>query len=223
MIVVGDVGPDTLTPQMQQFLAAAVRDKGATLITIAGQRSMPEKYTGSCAWRNCSPSRCARSMTRPRSTGTPRRASCPKVPPPPACLCWCSSAPTPPATAWPGKKCPCGTGTARYTEANPPPPSPGPWAIRQPPGRTGFRLATGASSPTPSAPLPRPTATPFCPRCRWVWAIRFTCRPIKPGAPPGGETEPPRPLLGAGAQLGRWLGLPAGGKYVRFVAPITDL
>ncbi len=47
VIVLGDVGPDVLTPQMQQFIASAVRDKGATLITIAGQRSMPEKFAAS--------------------------------------------------------------------------------------------------------------------------------------------------------------------------------
>ena len=47
VIVVGDVGPETLPPRMQQFLAATVRDKGATLITIAGQHAMPEKFAGS--------------------------------------------------------------------------------------------------------------------------------------------------------------------------------
>ncbi|HEY4329250.1 MAG TPA: hypothetical protein VGN88_05905 [Phycisphaerae bacterium] len=47
VIVLGDVGPDLLTPQMQQFIASAVRDKGSTLITIAGQRAMPAKYADS--------------------------------------------------------------------------------------------------------------------------------------------------------------------------------
>ena len=47
VIVVGDVGPETLTAQMQQFIAATVRDKGSTLITIAGQRAMPERFAGS--------------------------------------------------------------------------------------------------------------------------------------------------------------------------------
>ncbi len=47
LIVVGDVGPEVITPQMQQFIAAAVRDKGATVVAIAGQRSMPAKYGNS--------------------------------------------------------------------------------------------------------------------------------------------------------------------------------
>lgn len=47
VIVIGDVSPDTLKPQMQQFIATAVRDKGSTLITIAGQRHMPAAYVGS--------------------------------------------------------------------------------------------------------------------------------------------------------------------------------
>lgn len=44
LIVLGDVGPETLTAEMQQYIATTVRDKGATLITIAGQRSMPERF-----------------------------------------------------------------------------------------------------------------------------------------------------------------------------------
>jgi hypothetical protein len=47
LIILGDIGPDTLTAPMQQYLAATVRDKGATLITIAGQQSMPGGYGGS--------------------------------------------------------------------------------------------------------------------------------------------------------------------------------
>lgn len=43
-IVLGDVGPDVLSAQQQQFIAAAVRDKGATLVTIAGQHHMPAQY-----------------------------------------------------------------------------------------------------------------------------------------------------------------------------------
>ncbi|HVT83013.1 MAG TPA: VWA domain-containing protein, partial [Phycisphaerae bacterium] len=45
LIVLGDVGPEVITPPMQQFIASAVRDKGSTVIAIAGQRSMPSKYT----------------------------------------------------------------------------------------------------------------------------------------------------------------------------------
>jgi hypothetical protein len=47
VIVLGDVAPEILTPQMQQYIAATVRDKGATLITIAGQHSMPERFANS--------------------------------------------------------------------------------------------------------------------------------------------------------------------------------
>jgi hypothetical protein len=44
IIILGDVSPESLPPQSQQFIAAAVRDKGATLITIAGAHSMPMRY-----------------------------------------------------------------------------------------------------------------------------------------------------------------------------------
>jgi hypothetical protein len=47
IVVLGDIAPDLLPPQSQQFIAAAVRDKGTTLITIAGQRSMPAKFANS--------------------------------------------------------------------------------------------------------------------------------------------------------------------------------
>jgi hypothetical protein len=44
LIILGDISPDTLSNEQQQFIASAVRDKGATLITIAGQRHMPEQF-----------------------------------------------------------------------------------------------------------------------------------------------------------------------------------
>ena len=44
LIILGDIPPDTLSNDQQQFIASAVRDKGATLITIAGQRHMPEQF-----------------------------------------------------------------------------------------------------------------------------------------------------------------------------------
>jgi hypothetical protein len=44
LIILGDIPPDTLSPEQQQFIASAVRDKGATLITIAGQRHMPDQF-----------------------------------------------------------------------------------------------------------------------------------------------------------------------------------
>ena len=46
LIVLGDVGPETLDAQTQQFIAAAVRDKGATLICIAGPANMPQRFAG---------------------------------------------------------------------------------------------------------------------------------------------------------------------------------
>jgi hypothetical protein len=46
LIVLGDVPPDQLPIAAQQFIASAVRDKGATLITIAGQKYMPGAYAG---------------------------------------------------------------------------------------------------------------------------------------------------------------------------------
>ncbi len=47
IIVLGDVSSDVLNVQAQQNIAAAVRDKGATLITIAGERHMPADFTRS--------------------------------------------------------------------------------------------------------------------------------------------------------------------------------
>jgi hypothetical protein len=46
LIVLGDVPPEKLPVSAQQFIAAAVRDKGSTLITIAGQKFMPGAYAG---------------------------------------------------------------------------------------------------------------------------------------------------------------------------------
>ncbi|MGN6370050.1 MAG: hypothetical protein ACTHN5_17475 [Phycisphaerae bacterium] len=44
LIILGDVGPDTLPNEAQQFIAAAVRDKGSTLISIAGHHHMPGEF-----------------------------------------------------------------------------------------------------------------------------------------------------------------------------------
>lgn len=44
VIILGDLTPERLTPAQWQFLEAAVRDKGATLILIAGRRSMPARF-----------------------------------------------------------------------------------------------------------------------------------------------------------------------------------
>jgi hypothetical protein len=41
LIILGDISPNTLSNTQQQYIAAAVRDKGSTLITIAGERYMP--------------------------------------------------------------------------------------------------------------------------------------------------------------------------------------
>lgn len=46
LIVLGDVPPEKLPVSAQQYIAAAVRDKGTTLITIAGQKYMPGAYAG---------------------------------------------------------------------------------------------------------------------------------------------------------------------------------
>ena len=47
LIIIGDVSPARLSAAQQQFIAAAVRDKGTTLITIAGQRHMPASFMDS--------------------------------------------------------------------------------------------------------------------------------------------------------------------------------
>ncbi len=44
LIVLGDISPDTLSNAQQQYLAAAVRDRGTTLIVIAGQHNMPDSF-----------------------------------------------------------------------------------------------------------------------------------------------------------------------------------
>jgi hypothetical protein len=44
LIILGDIPPETLSNEQQQFIASAVRDKGTTLITLAGQRHMPEQF-----------------------------------------------------------------------------------------------------------------------------------------------------------------------------------
>ncbi len=45
LIILGDIPPETLSNEQQQFIASAVRDKGATLIAIAGQHHMPEQFS----------------------------------------------------------------------------------------------------------------------------------------------------------------------------------
>jgi len=47
LIILGDIAPAKLSAAQQQFIAAAVRDKGTTLITIAGQRHMPADFADS--------------------------------------------------------------------------------------------------------------------------------------------------------------------------------
>jgi hypothetical protein len=44
LIVLGDIAPDALPVAQQQQIAAAVRDRGATLIVLAGQQHMPADY-----------------------------------------------------------------------------------------------------------------------------------------------------------------------------------
>ncbi|HUO10793.1 MAG TPA: hypothetical protein VM008_21000 [Phycisphaerae bacterium] len=76
LIVLGDVGPETLSAEAQQFIAAAVRDKGSTLITIAGRHNMPGAFanlplgavlpvTGNPQWDDAAIARHTRSGFRP--------------------------------------------------------------------------------------------------------------------------------------------------------------
>ena len=44
VIILGDIGPDVLTPEMQTSLAECVQDRGALLVTIAGPRAMPHAF-----------------------------------------------------------------------------------------------------------------------------------------------------------------------------------
>jgi len=46
-IVLGDISPTILPSAQQQLIAAAVRDRGATLIVIAGQNAMPQSFANS--------------------------------------------------------------------------------------------------------------------------------------------------------------------------------
>ena len=44
VVILGDVGPDVLTPPMQTNLAECVADRGALLVAIAGPRAMPHAF-----------------------------------------------------------------------------------------------------------------------------------------------------------------------------------
>jgi hypothetical protein len=44
MIVIGDVAPESLSAEAQRNIAAAVRDRGTTLIILAGPLNMPSRY-----------------------------------------------------------------------------------------------------------------------------------------------------------------------------------
>ena len=44
VIILGDIGPDVLTPEMQTSLSECVQDRGALLVTIAGPRAMPHAF-----------------------------------------------------------------------------------------------------------------------------------------------------------------------------------
>ena len=43
-IILGDVGPDVVTPEVQRTIAACVEERGALLVVIAGPRAMPHAY-----------------------------------------------------------------------------------------------------------------------------------------------------------------------------------
>ncbi len=44
VIILGDIGPDVLTPDMQEHLTECVIERGAMLVTIAGPRAMPHAF-----------------------------------------------------------------------------------------------------------------------------------------------------------------------------------
>ncbi len=44
-IILGDVGPDLITPEIQQIIRKSVEERGTLLVTIAGPRAMPHAYT----------------------------------------------------------------------------------------------------------------------------------------------------------------------------------
>ena len=44
VIILGDIGPDVLTPDMQEHLTECVAERGALLVTIAGPRAMPHAF-----------------------------------------------------------------------------------------------------------------------------------------------------------------------------------
>lgn len=43
-IIIGDVGPELITPEIQKTIKECVEERGALLITIAGPRAMPHRY-----------------------------------------------------------------------------------------------------------------------------------------------------------------------------------
>lgn len=43
-IILGDVGPDVITPEIQKIIENCVTTRGALLVTIAGSRAMPHSY-----------------------------------------------------------------------------------------------------------------------------------------------------------------------------------
>ena len=44
VVILGDIGPDVLTPEVQASLAECVQDRGALLVTSAGPRAMPHAF-----------------------------------------------------------------------------------------------------------------------------------------------------------------------------------
>ncbi len=46
MIVLGDIPVESLSPETQKNIAAAINDRGAALIVIAGAQNMPSRYAG---------------------------------------------------------------------------------------------------------------------------------------------------------------------------------
>lgn len=54
-IILGDVGPEVITPEIQKTIAECVEERGALLISIAGPRAMPHRYPEDSPFRSILP------------------------------------------------------------------------------------------------------------------------------------------------------------------------
>ncbi len=67
-IILGDVGPDLITPEIQRIIKESVEEKGTLLVTIAGRRAMPHSYTNDSALSSIMPCVVASSELGSRSS-----------------------------------------------------------------------------------------------------------------------------------------------------------